>query len=134
MAKNKLTGFIEPKSYKPCLLLATAAGKQFRAILDTGFNGQLLMDWQVAVGLEVEMTGEEIPMYLADGTPCTGETGWLSIAWFGWNRPTPVFVVPPNTSAFGKGEAETLIGTRLMHPNILRIDFLEQEVILSSHR
>lgn len=136
MEKNMLVGFIASRTRKPMFVLNTTSGVRFPAVVDTGFNGQLLMDMWTGHGLNVEMTGEYIPVTLAGGIQGEAQIGGLSIEWFGLSRFLQVTVLQirpqyPYLAPAHLSESEVLIGTALMHPGRLTVDFLEETVRLN---
>lgn len=135
MAIKRLVGFIASGVYKPSLNLRTAMGASIAATIDTGFNGELLMDLVTAARLNVEMVGEDYPVVLAGGVLGDCQMGLLSIVWLGGIRNTRVLVLQAQTrtqsvARFSMPTKEVLIGTRLMYPNRLTIDFAEESVVL----
>lgn len=135
MVRKKLVGFIASGVYKPSLNLTTVEGLTVAATVDTGFNGELLMDIGTAIRLKVDMMGEDYPVVLAGGILGDCQMGTLSIVWLGGNRGTRVLVmqaqlITPAAARFALPKSEVLIGTRLMYPNRLTIDFADETVIL----
>lgn len=136
MARNMLVGFIASERCKPMLTLRTFEGVSFTGTVDTGFNGQLLLDQATARVLGVEMTGERSTVLLTGGVRGEIQIGGLTIDWFGTLRYVDATVlesVPedPRLVPFPPSESEILIGTMLMHPGRLTIDFLEETVHLA---
>ena len=134
MARSTLVGYIALAPYKPMLLLRTTSGTQFPTVVDTGFSGQLLIDTWAVRRLGVEMSGESWPVTLAGGIPVRGQLGSLTIEWFGLNRHVGVIVIEGrlrDAPAVIPPEPEILLGTTLMKPGLLEIDFLEETVKLT---
>lgn len=135
MVRKRLVGFIASGAYKPSLNIHTTEGISATATVDTGFNGELLMDLGTAARLNVEMMGEDYPVVLAGGILGDCQMGILSIVWLGGVRDTRVLVMQPQAitqelARFPLPKSEILIGTRLMYPNRLIIDFAEESVVL----
>lgn len=115
-------------------LLRTTSGVQFPAVVDTGFSGQLLVDTWAVRRLGVEMSGEPWPVTLAGGVPARGQLGSLTIEWFGLSRHIDVTVLEGrlrDAPVVTPPEPEILLGTALMRPGILVIDFFEETVKLT---
>jgi predicted aspartyl protease len=105
------------------------------ALIDTGFNGHLLMHEDVAqqLGLvmtgaaaKVELAGHELRQFpVADGT----------VVWFGELRRIPVLISaeesPPRA---GPDEPAVLLGTALLNPHKLTIDFAMRRVVIAQAR
>ena len=135
MERKRLVGFIASGVYKPSLNIQTAMGVFVTATIDTGFNGELLMDLVTATRLSVEMVGEDYPVVLAGGILGDCQMGILSIVWLGGVRDIRVLVLQAqirtqSVARFSMPTKEVLIGTRLMYPNRLTIDFAEESVVL----
>lgn len=114
------------------LTLRTFEGIPFTGTIDTGFNGQLLLDQVMARVLSVEMTGERSTVRVRGEV----QIGGLNINWFGIPRYIDVTVIEsvpedPRLVPLPPSEPEILIGTLLMSPGKLTIDFLEETVRLA---
>jgi predicted aspartyl protease len=135
MARNILAGYIA-WGVRPCVLLRTASDIKFPATVDTGFNGQLLMDKDFADRLGVMLVEQDRPVTLAGGITGHADVGLLDIEWFNTIRQVGVHILEgenlaPRQPQLIPPEREVLLGTRLMHPGRLTVDFLEGIVRLS---
>ena len=102
-------------------------------LIDTGFNDELLLNQRAARDLGVLMLAAESDAELGDGTRITTLRGILTVSWLGLDRDVGVHV--PMTAATAAStlrddEPVGLLGTRLLAPNILEINFGIQSVIV----
>ena len=102
------------------------------ALLDTGFNGYLLIHEAIARQLgfattgaatNVELAGHVLQeLYVADGT----------ISWFNKSVLVPVLVrTEERPSQLGPDEPIALIGTALLNPHKLVVDFTSRRVLIA---
>lgn len=106
------------------------AEDDFLVLLDTGFNGDLHMTLGMARRLGFELRPEKEPMEFADGRRESVQVGRGTIEWLGEQRIVAVFASPdpPKPRPVRKGEYVALLGTGLLSPHILLVDFTAMTV------
>ena len=102
----------------------TVGGRQKKqtvmAIVDTGFNGELLLPLPVAIPLGLELTS--MASYkLADGSVSNQMLFSGSLSWGTTTRPVTINVVGSDTA---------LIGGGLLHDYILLADFNKKKLVI----
>jgi hypothetical protein len=111
------------------LIRVPASGKDdLLAIIDTAFTGELLLDEMVAQSWGVLVVDAETKIELGDGSVKVVKQGLLTVTWFDEQRDATVQIVSrdPNTSGRRPrqdGEPFALLGTELLAPDILTVDF-----------
>lgn len=90
------------------------------ALIDTGFNGELLLPLQVAIPLGLQLAGAA-PYRLADGSISQQMLFSASIDWGTTRRTATVNVVNSDTP---------LIGGGLLHGYILLVDFDKKQLTI----
>lgn len=117
-----LLGYIDRRARKPMLRIRVN-GKHFVALVDTGFNGELLMSANEAARLGVTMLHGQAHQVQTAGGVISVDRGNLTIDWCHGPRRTGVLV---HSSV--AGTQEVLLGTGLLHPGILTVEFLNDFV------
>ena len=98
------------------------------ALLDTGFDGELLVYYDDLHRAGIEVAADRIVQArLADGSDATLLGATLIIAWFGELRPVRADIVP----AIRPANARSLVGCRLLRDSRLEIDFPRGTVLVS---
>jgi predicted aspartyl protease len=90
------------------------------ATIDTGFNGELMATLGDAIALGVTMETSSETVQLGDNATANVSLGRAKLSLLGKNRNATVFVSATNAVATGP---KLLIGTRLLTPHLLLIDF-----------
>ncbi|MDO8452000.1 MAG: hypothetical protein Q7S76_03980 [bacterium] len=90
------------------------------ALIDTGFNGELLLPLQIAIPLGLQLAGAA-SYRLADGSISQQMLFTANIGWGTTNRPTTVSVVNSGTA---------LIGGGLLHGYVLLVDFKKRQLTI----
>jgi predicted aspartyl protease len=101
------------------------ADDDFVAVVDTGFNGDLHMTVAVARALGFELRPEMDLVEVADGRRVSTVVGRGTIEWLGTERLVTVFASPdqPRSQQRGREEVVALLGTGLLSPHLLLLDF-----------
>jgi predicted aspartyl protease len=100
--------------------------------VDTGFSGQLLIHDADFPRLKCELTDLRVPVELADR-----RTGVLAqargrITWFGESLAVDILVATTERSYRAPPDEPTaLLGTGLLNPNRLIVDFASRRVVIS---
>ncbi len=93
------------------------------ALVDTGFNGELYVTESVARRFGFERTSFDSEVALAGGNSAKVSRGRGSIRWLGQQRRVQVFIVDDPRTHPREGEPDALLGTGLLSPHILLVDF-----------
>ena len=118
----KLTGSIDLLGRPLVRVRPVGQADDCLSIVDSGFNGEMMMGMHAALALRVVLFPDAVDVELGTGAIERVLEGKLPIQWldeirvakvlvsFGWPAPRPDAPI-------------ALIGTRLLHPHLLRIDF-----------
>jgi hypothetical protein len=103
-------------------------------LVDTGFNGELLLNESEATHLNCEIRDYSEAVELADRERRMLKRGRIQILWFGRPRELDLLI----TSAEGAraalaDEPHGLVGTALISPHVLTIDFATRRVVISEN-
>ncbi|HBA51412.1 TPA: hypothetical protein DCY77_00530 [Candidatus Uhrbacteria bacterium] len=117
-----LTGRIDEKNQ---LWVSMTVGglhskQTIEALIDTGFNGELLLPLQIAIPLGLQLAGAA-PYRLADGSISQQMLFTANIGWGTTSRTATVNVVNSDTA---------LIGGGLLHGYILLVDFQKKQLVI----
>jgi len=125
---SRLIGWVDVRLKKPMLLVHTLSGKTFSVTVDTGFNRELWMDKITAETLGVAMlsTHPRTSFVTAGNKPILTDVGELEIMWV--LGPRKVFVHIHDEP----GLSEVLLGTGLLHPGVLIVEFSNDMVKIDS--
>lgn len=118
----KLIGSIDDLG-RPLVRLKLPRGQDdLLAIIDTGFNGELMMSLSVARSLAMPLENDLVPIELGTGTIERVYVGQLDVRWLEQEQRLRVLV--SKTWPAPRPDAPVaLIGTRLLRPHLLMIDF-----------
>jgi len=94
------------------------AGRAIEFVIDTGFDGELLLPLDFAEILKLPLLGERDLLGVGGGT-ITAFTSIVKINWLGVERTTELIL--------SEG-TDQLIGTRLLRGTLLRIDYINNLV------
>ena len=120
-----LLGKIDPRG-RPVVELVSGRGDRFLALVDTGFNGELMVS-----DLDARLLGFAISSKISSAGlagdvlqhvfEATGAVSWMGVV-----RQVEVLVSPNPKSRAIRSETDpiALIGTRLLTPSLLLIDYL----------
>ena len=100
------------------------------AMVDTGFNGELLMSEKVAAEWGISPVGLAAKLELGDGSKIFAGRGTVPVFWMGKRRAIAVQITPSNKGKKQSSEPVALIGTRLLSEDILEINFPAQTVVI----
>lgn len=118
----KLTGSIDDQG-RPLVRLRLSRGQEdLLAIIDTGFNGQLMMSLSVARLLGMTLENVLVPIELGTGTIERVYVGQLDAHWLDREHRLQV-LVSKNWPAPKPDAPAALIGKRMLRPHLLKIDF-----------
>jgi predicted aspartyl protease len=117
---------------RPVVWLETGSGERFLALVDTGFNGELTMTTLDARRLGFTETAENSKAVLAGDQVQTVTVYKGVVGWMGRQRPVLVLAMtpPPAQKGPSRGDSDPVgaIGTRLLEPGLLLIDYRDGSV------
>jgi predicted aspartyl protease len=119
---SKIVGTID-RLRRPVIRLDTVVGDSFLALVDTGFNGQLMLSESDAQALGFVISRITIDAMLAGDVPQTVREGIGNIRWLGEDRKIDLVVSPTSKLRRKDDDPIALIGTRLLTPHLLLVDF-----------
>jgi predicted aspartyl protease len=100
------------------------------AMVDTGFNGELLMSENDAAAWGIIPVGIAAKLELGDGSKIIAGRGTAAISWMGKRHAIAVQITPSAKGKRRPDEPVALIGTRLLAQDILEINFPAQSVVI----
>jgi hypothetical protein len=106
------------------------ADDELLTMIDTGFNGQLLMTTGQASRFGIHAGDVLDIVTLADGSEALVYNCAVPIEWFGRTRMVTAFVSPAPSDAPHGDAPLALLGNRLIAPDCLEIHFGRQTVTL----
>ena len=120
----KLAGSVDERG-RPTVRLETP-NESLLVVVDTGFNGDLMLSRDAARVLGAASDFSETEVELGDGKNARVFEARTVIEWLGKQRPVRVLISDELTT---HGDAPVgLLGTNLLAPHVLRIDFAEGSV------
>jgi predicted aspartyl protease len=119
---SKIWGTID-RLLRPVVRLETSAGESFLALVDTGFNGELMLALPDAQALGFEVSIVKINALLAGDVAQKLREGSGNLNWLGKDRRIELMVSPASNNRRMDDDPIALIGTRLLTPHLLLIDF-----------
>ena len=123
----KLLGAVDQRGRPVVRITVLGHEDEILATIDTGFNGEVMIveGDAAAVGVRMREDGERVE--LGHGESVNVRLGRLRIRWLDTEREVSVFVGARREPS-REGEPIMLIGTRLLSPHLLFIDFEEKTV------
>lgn len=118
----KLQGHVDALGRPIVALVSLATGDPFIALIDTGFNGWLMVSGADAPTLGVRFIQDFETLRMADGRSVQVRSGRLVVEWLGRRREIEVFVSDEPSQA-GEGQPIALIGAELLVPHLLMVDY-----------
>jgi predicted aspartyl protease len=121
---SEMIGSIDDRR-RPLVRVPVSGQDDLLAIIDTAFTGELLLDEDVAERWGVVFVNIDGQIELGDGSRKFVKQGLLTITWFDADRDTSVQIVPsePSRRTRQDGEPFALLGTELLAPSILNVNF-----------
>ena len=126
-----MTGRVDDER-RPLLRLSVPDSNQILAIIDTGFNGELWLTRfdAMSCGVIFEDVAEQTG-YTAGMREVREAVGELRIMWFGAERIVGVVIDLDSTHrTIAAGEPMALIGTALLAPSTMTLNFARRRVTL----
>ncbi len=103
------------------LRIRTASGESAECLLDTGFNGSLMLPREMVSRLGLQVLGR-VSVIAAGGIKSIADIAELEIEWLGERRWTEVLV---------SASEDTLLGTEMLEGTRLTIDYAAHTVTIS---
>lgn len=100
-------------------------------VIDTGFNGQLLMSRILAIEAGFEISDSKQSVTLGDEQEQSLRRAHGTVDWFGIHRSVVAFVYEPSQSEKRRPSRPAKIGTQLLNDARLEIDFVARAVRIS---
>ena len=110
---SKIWGTVD-RLRRPIIRLETSAGETFLALVDTGFNGELMLPLPDATALGFEVSKVKIKALLAGDVAQVLQEGSGTLKWLGRDRRVELMVSPATTSRKMDDDPIALIGTKLL--------------------
>lgn len=108
---------------------------EFLVVVDTGFNGTLLLHDGDIARRKCDITRLEETVEFADRERRALLLGRSQIIWFGQLLHVDVLISPPNRSrAAMADEPIGLLGTALLSPHKLTVDFAARRVVITEQK
>ena len=105
----------------------------FIALLDTGFNGELFLEEPAAFQLGVQLRGTSELVHLASGPVQEVRRGVVTIRWLGVVRRAEVLVaVVGSVKPRRADDPIALVGTALLNPHLVLLDFANRTIEIES--
>lgn len=108
----------------PRLEISTVGGRVLDLVLDTGFNGELMLPRAILRELGFPYRSR-VRVELADGSVIRADVYEGTILWFGRERVVGIFAT---------GSDEGLLGTQMLFGCRLEVDLDEDKVVLRQKR
>jgi predicted aspartyl protease len=130
MTTKTMTGSVDHLKRPIFRLRVDQQDDELLVMIDTGFNGQLMLTAEQASALQVKPFGYEQPVMLGDGSEIKVGRGSITIEWFGRLRTVDVHIAPKSAKPHRQSAPLALLGTSLIFPDTLDIRFGRQTVTL----
>jgi predicted aspartyl protease len=108
---------------RPVVRVALSGGESFLALVDTGFNGELMIGEQDAIAFGFSVTLKFTKARLADDVVQDFREASGTLIWMGSKRRVEILVNRETDARRSDGDPIAIIGTRLLTPHLLLIDF-----------
>ena len=120
---RKLFGNVDLRG-RPVVRIGRAdGGDDFLAVVDTGFNGELLVSSEDVPRIGVAASRVVATVELAGGLLQDVEQAKIEIMWMGRSRLVDIFIGIEPAVRKSTDEPIALIGTGLLRPHLMLIDF-----------
>jgi predicted aspartyl protease len=133
VALSELVGHVDDRERPLMRVSLPDHDESFLALIDTGFNGWLLMEAVDAVSLGFVLTDLTIAVEFAGRGRSLLGIAHGHIMWFGQRQRIEVLVSSAHAERTPSSDQPVaLLGTRLLNPHLLKIDFETRLVSITS--
>ena len=108
------------------IIRVKVGGDDILTVIDTGFNGDLMVTPEAARVMGIAVGGDETDIVLGDGTTTRVFEDRMLLDWLGQRRWVRVLV--SSTWRSGPDDPAGLLGTELLKPHLLLVDFGQRTV------
>ena len=131
---SEIFGHVDERDRPIVSLSVHGQEDSFLVIVDTGFSGQLLINDTEIPRLRCEITGIDLPVEFANRERRMLSLARSRIVWFGEPQDVHVWVTTrePGRTALSD-EPVGLLGTALLNPHRLMVDFAARRVVISNN-
>jgi predicted aspartyl protease len=130
---SEIIGHVDSRDRPIVSLTLPGQDDSLLVIVDTGFNGQLLIRDNDAARLNCGSARVELTVEMADRRSRVLKRARGSIFWFGRQRNVDVWLsAEPHRAALPE-EPVGLLGTGLLSPHRLTIDFASRRAVINEH-
>jgi hypothetical protein len=130
----EIIGHVDPRDRPIISLMVPDREDAFPVVVDTGFNGELLIYEPDIHRFECEFLDLESSVEFADRERRTIPLARTRIIWFGRFQMVRVWITPAETGrTAAPDEPVGLLGTALLKPHRLNVDFATRRVVISEN-
>ena len=130
---SKLLGAVDDRGRPVIRIELAESDASFLALVDTGVKRELMLAEHDARALGFAVASEFRSVRLAMDVDRAAKAGSASINWFGSQRQIDVLVSMDAPTVRRADEPVALVGTGLLAPNLLKIDFDLKTVEIDEH-
>ena len=131
---SEIIGHVDARDRPIVSLSVPGQEDQFLVIVDTGFNGQLLIHDAAATRLNCESRRVDVRVEFADRGSRILDLGRGSIVWFGRHQEVDVWITTAEPGRTTTADQPIgLLGTGLLSPHKLTVDFATRRVVISEN-
>jgi predicted aspartyl protease len=132
-ALPELVGHVDQRERPLMRVSLPGQDRSFLALVDTGFNGWLLMEVMDAVSLGFMLSELTVQVQFAGRGQSRLSVAHGHIMWFGERHHIEVLVSTAEEGCIASpDEPVAILGTRLLNPHLLKIDFARRRVSIES--
>jgi predicted aspartyl protease len=131
---SEIIGHVDPRG-RPIISVSISGEEDaFPFVVDTGFNGELLLHDSQIIRHRCELRGLNESIELADGATRMLMLARTRIIWFGQSLNVDVLISPTQGSrAAMPDEPIGLLGTALLSPHTLTVEFATRRVLITEN-
>jgi predicted aspartyl protease len=128
---SDIVGHVDARNRPIALIPLPSDTDGLLVTIDTGFSGQLLIHDTDFLRLKCQLTDLNIPVELADRRKGALALARGAIVWFGQSLIVDILVARTAKPLPPPDEPTALLGTGLLNPNRLTVDFATRRVVIS---
>ena len=123
----ELRGHVDPLGRPIVSVVSASSGDPFLAMVDTGFNGWLMVSSVDAPSIGVRIARDLRSVQMGDGRAVSVRSGRVVLDWLGSRIEVEVFI-SDEPSRGGEGRPIALVGAELLVPHLLLVDYRAKTV------